>query len=228
MLSDRTAKYVEAMIRLGPKFDYSAWLAELRLEGERARSARAPAVPSRNTDVARAEEPIPEKKEPSSSVFARHAMFRPVCSTLGMGGRRPTNHVAKWNDHSMAPDLSRVRSAFAVFKSSRNRDAIYPFLQNVYELVKSWEEQGTCRRRVRRILASRGLRGGSREPYAAVILATADVDAKTRSKWSRALRYVAKFNRDDEYFRGFMKRRGGINDCAAAFTARLGRRDKNR
>jgi hypothetical protein len=64
------------------------------------------------------------------------------------------------------------------------------------------------------------------EPFAAIILCTADpakVDYRTRSKWSRALRYSARFKRRKEALTVFMKRKGGINRCAARFVHRLGR-----
>jgi hypothetical protein len=59
-----------------------------------------------------------------------------------------------------------------------------------------------------------------------VILCTADhdkVDDRTRSKWSRALRYAAEYNDLDESLRDFIQRKGGINRCAARFARRLGR-----
>ena len=65
------------------------------------------------------------------------------------------------------------------------------------------------------------------DPFAAVILCTADpekADFRTRSKWSRVLRYAAEFKDHSESLGDFIKRKGGINKCAARFTRRLGRR----
>ena len=64
------------------------------------------------------------------------------------------------------------------------------------------------------------------EPFAAVIFCTADpnkVDFRTRSKWSRVLRYAAEFKGLEESLADFIKRKGGINKCAARFTRHLGR-----
>ena len=47
-----------------------------------------------------------------------------------------------------------------------------------------------------------------------MILCTADrdkVDDRTRSKWSRVLRYAAEFKGLDEPLHDFIKRKGGIN-----------------
>jgi hypothetical protein len=59
-----------------------------------------------------------------------------------------------------------------------------------------------------------------------VILCTADyakVDDRIRSKWSRVLRYAAACKDLDEPLGDFIKRKGGINECAARFARRLGR-----
>jgi hypothetical protein len=64
------------------------------------------------------------------------------------------------------------------------------------------------------------------DPFAAVIACTADpkkVDDKTRSKWSRVLRYAAGYKPEKELLRDFLQRKGGINKCAARYAHRLGR-----
>ena len=63
------------------------------------------------------------------------------------------------------------------------------------------------------------------EPFAAIIRCTADpakVDKRTRSKWSRALRYALANKPPSEPLDQFMKRKGGINECAARLRRRLG------
>jgi transposase len=51
----------------------------------------------------------------------------------------------------------------------------------------------------------------------------AEADKRTRSKWSRAMRYVAAYKPDSEPLDHFIRRKGGINACAARFALRLGR-----
>jgi hypothetical protein len=68
------------------------------------------------------------------------------------------------------------------------------------------------------------------EPFAAIILATADrqkVDKRTRSKWSRVLRYSAEYKSHGESLAAFIRRKGGINECAARFIRCLGRGDRS-
>jgi hypothetical protein len=67
------------------------------------------------------------------------------------------------------------------------------------------------------------------EPFAAIIRSTADpakVDKRTRSKWSRVLRYALEYRSHSEPLDQFIKRKGGINECASRF-ARY-RRDDGR
>jgi len=59
----------------------------------------------------------------------------------------------------------------------------------------------------------------------AFIRCTADpakADERTRSKWSRVMRYAAAYKPDSELLAQFIRRRGGINECAARFTRLLG------
>jgi hypothetical protein len=63
------------------------------------------------------------------------------------------------------------------------------------------------------------------EPFAAIILATADrqkVDKRTRSKWSRVMRYAVEYKPSSEPLAAFVRRKGGINKCAGRFTRCLG------
>ena len=44
-----------------------------------------------------------------------------------------------------------------------------------------------------------------------------EVDSKTMSKWARALRYVARYERPDRPLKTFMKEAGGVNACAELY-----------
>jgi hypothetical protein len=81
--------------------------------------------------------------------------------------------------------------------------------------------------RARRALCVCRLKVSDREdPFAAVIRCTADpakADKRTRSKWSRVMRYAAAYKPDSEPLDQFIKRKGGINKCAARFSRCLGR-----
>ena len=53
--------------------------------------------------------------------------------------------------------------------------------------------------------------------------ATPKVDKRMRSKWSRALRYALAEKSHSEPLDRFIKRKGGINECAAKFARHIGR-----
>jgi hypothetical protein len=63
------------------------------------------------------------------------------------------------------------------------------------------------------------------EPFAAVIRCACGggADSKMISKWSRALRYVARFKEPNMRLKRFMKKAGGINACANRYAKHLGR-----
>jgi hypothetical protein len=127
---------------------------------------------------------------------------------------------------ALKANLLRLQNEWATVQASHDRDAIYGYLAAVFELVLWWNHESKAVNQARRALRLRGYSSVREpEPFAAVILCTADrgqVDDRTRSKWSRALRYAAEFKDLDEPLGDFIKRKGGINECAARFARRIG------
>ena len=109
----------------------------------------------------------------------------------------------------------------------RDRDAVYGYLTAVFEVGTWWMQERNAAEYARRALRLIGHPATANvEPFAVLILCTGDrakVDYRTRSKWSRVLRYAVEFKGWDEPLTTFIKRKGGINKCAARFTRRLGR-----
>jgi hypothetical protein len=112
-------------------------------------------------------------------------------------------------------------------QASRDRDAIYAYLNAVYGLVAWWTAEGREIDRARRALRLQQLKVSEREDvFAAIIRCTADpakADKRTRSKWSRVMRYAAAYKPVSEALEQFIRRKGGINACAARFSRWLGR-----
>ncbi len=132
-----------------------------------------------------------------------------------------------YTDEALKQDLMRVRNAWEDAQGSRDRDAIYGYLTAVFELVAWWMVENRALERAQKALRLRHITPFDHdEPFAAIIRCTADpakVDKRTRSKWSRALRY-ALYKVASEPLEGFMKRKGGINECAARLARCLGRK----
>ena len=131
-----------------------------------------------------------------------------------------------FSTEALEANLFRLQNEWETVQASHDRDAIYGYLVAVFELVLWWNQEGKAVNRAHRALHLLGYSSVREpEPFAAVILCTADrdqVDERTRSKWSRVLRYAAEHKDLDEPLRDFIKRKGGINKCSARFARRLG------
>jgi hypothetical protein len=142
--------------------------------------------------------------------------------------KRPAKDPVPYCREALRQDLTRVRLAWEDCQASRDRNAIYGYLTAVFDLVMWWAAQDRAISRARWALRLQGIDlPTTDEPFAAVILCTADrqkVDKRTRSKWSRVLRYAAEYKTNAEPLAAFVRRKGGINKCAARFARCLGRR----
>jgi hypothetical protein len=141
--------------------------------------------------------------------------------------RKPLQRDVPYTTQALRQDLARLRNAWEDCQVSRDRNAIYAYLTAVFDLVMWWTAEDRALSRARWVLSLHGLDlPTTNEPFAAVILCTADrkkVDKRTRSKWSRVLRYAAEYKTNAEPVATFVLRKGGINKCAERFTRCLGR-----
>ncbi len=146
----------------------------------------------------------------------RHLIFNAVCCTK-------TEDEPK---KSIRQRLVVVRAAWRQFHKTHDRDGVYGYLRAVFSLVKHYRGRRRTKKLVRRASRFAGLPiDMNADPFAAVIRSTCEekLDRKTVSKWSRALRYAARFKKPRVRLRPFIKNRGGINGCAALYTEQLGR-----
>jgi hypothetical protein len=145
--------------------------------------------------------------------------------------KQPVQEDVPYTTQALREDLRRVRNAWEDCQASRDRNAIYGYLSAVFDLVMWWAAENRAVRRACRALRLQNL-GASHhdEPFAGIILVTSDpakLDKRTRSKWSRALRYAMEYKPSSEPLDQFVKRKGGINECAERFSERFGRRSRN-
>lgn len=127
--------------------------------------------------------------------------------------------IARSFDSATEGDLTQARTAWKKYQSTRRRDAVYGYLGVVAKIVRRWKKQHCAKAKSRQALRATGHRTTIRslESFAVVIFCTSDsdkVDAKTRSKWSRALRCAEQLKPDIQSLEQFIKGRGGINECA--------------
>jgi hypothetical protein len=151
----------------------------------------------------------------------------PLISTATFEPRPSPKEAIPYSREAMRQDLQRMRNAWEDCQANRDRNAIYGYLTAVYGLLAVWTAEGREVDRARRALCLQRLDISDREdPYAAIIRCTADpakADKRTRSKWSRVMRHAAVYKPDSEALEQFVRRKGGINACAARYSRCLGR-----
>ena len=152
-----------------------------------------------------------------------HSYFWLTSSRL----KEPIQDDVPYTAQALGQDLLRVRNAWDECQAHRERDAIYCYLTAVFDLVAWWAAENCAVQRARRALRLHYLEPSDHdEPFAAIIRCTSDpakVDKRTRSKWSRVLRYALEHKSHAEPLDRFIKRKGGINSWASRFARYLGR-----
>ena len=141
--------------------------------------------------------------------------------------KEPIQDDVPYTAQALRQDLTRVRSAWNECQAHRERDAIYSYLTAVFDLVAWWAAENCAVARARKALRLQNIWPSDHdEPFAAIIRCTADpakVDKRTRSKWSRVMRYAMEYKPSSEPIAAFIRRKGGINECAERFARWLGR-----
>ena len=117
----------------------------------------------------------------------------------------------------MIPDLITLElKCFA----SRSRFAFYDYLAAVFELYVQLRRTKQAKPSAQRIAKLFGLRSQKRtHPIRVIIDATSTGDIKTRSRWSRALRYAWRERKMWRDLRDFLRENGGPAGCADRFAA---------
>ena len=122
---------------------------------------------------------------------------------------------------SIEAELADVRRAWERYRSTNGRNAVYIYLRAVFALVTQWRRLNCAVKNARAALRLQTDASQMKaEPFAVVIFCTSDpeiVDAKTRSKWSRTLRFAARTKPEGQRLTDFIKSYGGLNECARKF-----------
>jgi hypothetical protein len=229
LMSPRTVKYVEAMIREGDNFDYYKWLQRVcEEEGLPKRvSTTSTSCQAAPGQIGSRPSTFDNRDAPVRAAPTLMAKLLPLPrstsrSTLKLRDKTPKARLIRW--------LVKARDAWDEFQTSRARDGVYGYLEAVFGIVEHYR----TRRRTKRLLrhafefADQPLEKDA-DPFAAVIRCTCDgqADNKTISKWARALRYVARCKKHGTPLTAFMKGAGGVNACADRY-AKLKRRCNRR
>lgn len=149
------------------------------------------------------------------------------------GPKIPVSKLTSYSRKASKEDVKRLQKYWRRLHKSRKRDAIYGFLAELFELVSWWKVQEKDHERAIRLF-DRFCEPNTplhREPFAVTLAIAASpdkIDRRTLSKFSRVLRFASECKSYDELFVDFVKRKGGLNACAALYTLRLRRLQKKR
>ena len=218
-MSPRTAKYVEEMIREGDSFDYNKWLQKVREEEAQAKQPLAASV-SGELDSSQ----IGSRLGSPNNWAAQPSGSAPLMIKTVPVPRATSRSTHKLRDNTSKARLRRwlakIRDAWYGFQASRARDAVYGYLEAVFAIVEHYKVRRKTKKLLRHAFKFANLPfAKNANPFTAVIRCTCDdeIDSKTISKWSRALRYVAHCKKPRTRLKTFMKEAGGVNACATRY-----------
>ena len=226
LLPDRTIKYIDALNREGDGFDYWKWLQRVREEEATQPEHVCPLITS-------GEPTPPEMDNLTDTPDQRAALMLAGPSVVTRpatvrGPLRRINHkvIADTPESRLRRRIEALHDTWHKFQSNRSRDAVYPYLAAVAAIVEHYKVRRKTSRLLRHAFEFAGLPFESKaEPFSAIIRCTCEgeVDNKTISKWSRALRYVAYCDVPSASLKAFMKEAGGVNPCADRYAKYYGR-----
>jgi hypothetical protein len=170
----------------------------------------------------------PESVTPASAPGQRRepqavAPSRPLSPNRHSPGEKKIVKSAATGGPEIKRELAEVRSAWQLYRSSHDRNAVYLYLEAVFNLVTRWQRLHCAMKNSRAALRRRSSAPNMKpEPFARVIFCTCDLavaDARMRSKWSRVLRFAQNAKPADQHLADFIKANGGLNGCARRFAA---------
>jgi hypothetical protein len=216
-----TIKYLEAQEREGNNFDFDRWLQQVRAEDARKRGETVVAPTSTNMQGRK-----PVIAHGGGSVAGRLSAIR----VLRLRGRAAKNEARidepRGGREILHDKIIRVSDAWEKFKEDRSRDAVYRYLRPVFSVVVEALEKRQTKELLQVATKFRGVSyHQTADPFTTVIRCSCEkkLDAKTISKFARALRYAAHRKWPPRLLKSFIKELGGINAAADRYAKRLGR-----
>jgi hypothetical protein len=124
------------------------------------------------------------------------------------------------SDRQLRKTIDDLRGLERKCFASRSRFAFYDYLAAVFELYVQLRRAKQAKSLARRIAKLFGFRRQNCTYCIRVIIdATSTADLKTRSRWTRALRYAWRERRTWRDLGSFLRKNGGPAGCAEQFAA---------
>jgi hypothetical protein len=147
LMSARTAKYVEAMIRQGDSFDYDSWLRKVR-EEEASPTRRLASSSSGPVTTAGIKNKIKTSHSWQPARYVARPSIAITTPTPRTVARSDRNSSGTTSSERLGRWLEKVQGARDEFQANRARDAVYDYLQAVFAIVMHFK----VRRRTKRLL----------------------------------------------------------------------------
>jgi hypothetical protein len=112
--------------------------------------------------------------------------------------------------------IAKARKAWDEYleNSKYNKNAVYGYLQVVFDLVQQWEKKGVADKYSLEALKQHDVPIRMKaDPYARVICCSSDAEPKKRSKWAIIMQWVAENNKKERSFTEFVTKNGRLNKC---------------
>jgi hypothetical protein len=118
----------------------------------------------------------------------------------------------------IAAGIKKANKAWAKYQedSKYNKNAVYGYLQVVFDLVQQWDKKKLADEYSLKALKQDEWGNGIRmkaDPYARVIYCSSKAEPKIRSKWAIIMQWVADNNKKARSFTEFVTKNGGLNKC---------------
>ena len=117
---------------------------------------------------------------------------------------------------TVAAGIKKAKEAWAKYQenSKYNKNAVYGYLQVVFDLVQQWKRKGMADEYSLKALKQDEFPSRMKaDPYARVIYCSSDAEPKKRSKWANIMQWVAENNKNARSFTEFVTKNGGLNKC---------------
>jgi hypothetical protein len=128
----------------------------------------------------------------------------------------------------LAATIQPAKEAAARLKRRNGRFELYELLEAIYRVYIDWKRRKIAKRSTRKLADAMNIvRRKSMSPIRVLIEATLpDTDLKQKSRWVRALEYLASEDVPTQEFKRFIRANGGLAGCArlAAEVSRKRRR----
>jgi hypothetical protein len=125
---------------------------------------------------------------------------------------RTTRHVSI----ELADTIHSAKEAAARLNERVGRFEIYSFLKYIYRVYIRWKERGVARRSARLMAQDLSItrRKGTNPIRVLIEAAFPNADPKQKSRWVRALEYLASEGVPTQEFKRFIRANGGLAGCA--------------